>query len=157
MPLSKPNEIEVKPCLRSYVTMACIFLPLAIFGLFVAVKTPAHDWRFVYIPTALGIFSMIWLRVVRLKIAGGEFSYRTLFGIRSIKLADIERVETGLVGTSKGPYRALVIYPLAQVKQRPIRINIGGFSREDLRNLFDIFSPVFKGPREIGIYTDESI
>ena len=122
-----------------------------------AVKTPAHDWRFAYIPGGIGIGLVLWLRAIRLKIADGELSYQTLFRVRTIRVTDIERVENQLIGTSKGTYRAIVIYPLPQAKQRPIRINIGPFSREDLGRLFNLLSPVFKGPRNIGIYTDETV
>ena len=94
---------------------------------------------------------------MRLRIADGELSYQTIFGIRSIRLADIEKAENQLIGTAKGRHRALVIYPLSETHQKPIRINIANFSREDLRKLFELLSPVFKGPRNIGIYTDETV
>jgi hypothetical protein len=46
----------------------------------------------------------------------------------------------------------------AVILQRcPPPINMGAFSREDLGRLFNLLSPVFKGPRNIGIYTDETV
>src|SRR5712664_3639469 len=150
---SQVGEVDARACLRSYLTLGFIFLPLALFGLFVTIKTPTHDRNFVYIPTAIGLALILWLRTIRLTIADGEFSYRTLFGNRSIRLTDIEKAETQLIGTSKGQYRALMIYPYPEKMQKPMRVNIGAFSREDLGRLFDLLSPKFKGPRNIGIYT----
>jgi hypothetical protein len=151
------NEVDARACARPYLILGCTFFLLTLFGLLVAMKTPAHDWRFAYIPAGIGLGLVLWLRAIRLKIADGELSYRTLFRARSIRVTDIEKVENQLIGTSKGRYRAIVIYPLPQAKQKPIRINTGCFSREDLGRLFDLLSQVFKGPRSIGIYTDESV
>ena len=153
---SQSLEVDARASLRSYLTLGTIFLLLTLFGLFVAIKTPAHDWNFVYIPAAIGLGVVLWLRTIRLTIADGEFSYHTLFSIRSIRLSDIEKAETQLIGTSKGQYRALVVYPYPASTRKPIRVNIGAFAREDLGRLFDLLSSKFKGPRDIGIYTDES-
>jgi len=88
---------------------------------------------------------------------GWELSYKTLFGTRRINLSDIERAETRLFGTSKGKYRALIVYPRAGKMQKAIRVNIKVFSREDLGRLFDLLGSKFQGPRRIGVYTDESV
>jgi hypothetical protein len=46
----------------------------------------------------------------------------------------------------------------AVILQRcPPPIDMGAFSREDLGRLFNLLSPVFKDPRNIGIYTDETV
>jgi hypothetical protein len=150
-------EVDARASLRSYLTLGTIFLLLTLFGLLVAIKTPAHDWNFVYIPAAIGLGVVLWLRTIRLTIADGELSYHTLFGIRSIRISDIEKAETQLIGTSKGQYRALVVHPYPASTRKPMRVHIGAFSREDLGRLFDLLSPKFKGPRNIGVYTDESV
>ena len=151
------NEVDARACARPYLILGCIFLSLTLFGLLAVIKTPTHDWRFAYIPAGIGLGLVLGLRAIRLKVADGELSYRTLFRVRSIRLTDVEKIENQLIGTSKGRYRAIIIYPLPQAKQKPIRINTGPFSREDLGRLFDSLSPVFKGPRSIGIYTDETV
>jgi len=156
VPHSQIGEVDARASLRSYLTLGSIFLLLALFGLFVAIKAPIHDWNFVYIPTAIGLGVVLWLRTIRLTIADGELSYHTLFGIRSIRLTDIEKAETQLIGTSKGQYRALMVYPYPEKMQKPMRVNIGAFSREDLGRVFHLLSPKFKRPRNVGIYTDES-
>jgi hypothetical protein len=150
------QTIDVRPCSRSYLTMLFIFLPLALLGLFVVIKGPTHDRMFVYIPTLLGLGCVLSLRSTRLTIADEKLSYHTLFQTRSIRLTDIEKAETQLVGTVKGgSYRALTVYPHPGLTRKPISVNIGAFSREDLGRLFDLLSPKFKGPRSIGIHTDE--
>lgn len=156
-PQSETNRVDARACASSYLVLGSMFFLLTLFGLLVAMKTPAHDWEFAYIPAGIGIGLVLWLRAIRLKIEDGELFYQTLFRARHIRVTDIEKVENRIIGTSKGAYRALVIYPLPHARQRPIRINIKPFSREDLSRLFDLLSPVFKGPRNIGIYTDETV
>lgn len=103
------------------------------------------------------VLVVLWLRSIRLRVANGELCYRTLFWTRRINLSDIEKAETRLFGTSKGKYRALVIYPRAEKAQKPMRVNIKVFSREDLGRLFDLLSPKFQGPRRIAVYSDEKV
>jgi hypothetical protein len=156
MPVNPNSQtIDVRPCRRSYLTMLFIFLPLALFGLFVAFKGPTHEWVFVYVPILLGLGCVLSLRSTRLTIADETFSFQTLFRTRSIRLTDIEKAETELIGAGKGVYRALTVYPCPGIKRKPMRVNIGAFSREDLGRLFDLLSPKFEGRRSIGIYTDE--
>lgn len=150
------NEVDARACRESYLTLGSIFLLFTLFGFFVTLEGPKHNWEFVYIPAGLGIGIAFWLRAIRLRIADGELSYGTLFATRSIRLTDIEKAETQLIGTSKGQYRALVIYPRPETMQKPMRVNIKVFSQEDLGRLFDLLAPKFKGPRTIGVYTDES-
>src|SRR6266700_740936 len=112
LPHAQISEVDARACVRSYLTLGSIFLLLALFGLFVAIKAPTPDWNFVYIPTAIGLGVVLWLRTIRLTI--------------------VEKVETQLIGTSKGQYRALMVYPYPEKMQKPMRVNIGAFSREDL-------------------------
>jgi hypothetical protein len=155
-PTAQKSALDASACLRSYLTLGTMWAVVALGGFFVAMKPP-HNWEFVYIPGGVGIGFMLWLRAFRLKIADGELSYRTLFfGNRSIGLADIEKAETQVIGTSKGEYRVLLIYPRAGNLQKPIRVNIKVFSKEDLGRLFDLLGPKFKSSRRIGVYTDES-
>ena len=151
------SGIDARACLASYLTFGAIFPLLAIFGLFVVIKTPNHSYEFVYIPAAIGVGIALWLRAFRLTIADGELTYRTLFGSRSIRVADIERAETQLVATGRGSYRVLVINPRPETMQEPIRVNIKVFSREDLRCLFDLLGSKFRGSRTIGVYTSDSV
>ena len=71
-------------------------------------------------------------------------------------LEDIQSAETKLIGTSKGSCRLLLIYVRPEKTQKTIAINIKLFSKKDLGRLFDLLGPKFKGPRRIGIYSDES-
>jgi hypothetical protein len=41
--------------------------------------------------------------------------------------------------------------------QKPMRVNIKVFSREDLARLFDLLDPKFEGSRRIGVYSDEQV
>src|SRR5690349_2828693 len=101
--------------------------------------------------------AVIWLRSIRLRVVDGELCYRTLLGTRRINLLDIEKAETRLIRTGKGSYRALVIYPREDKMQKPMRVNIKVFSREDLARLFDLLGPKFEGSRRIGVYSDEQV
>jgi hypothetical protein len=150
------NEVDARACRESYLTLGSIFLLVALLGLFVVIQDPKHNWEFVCIPAGLGIGYALWLRSIRLRIVDGELSYGTLFATRSIRLIDIEKAETQLVGTGRVPTRVLVIHPRPETTQKPMRVNIKVFSREDLSRLFDLLAPKFKGPRTIGVYTDES-
>ena len=152
---SRRNELDARACARPYLILGSIFLLLTLLTLLGARNAPAHDWTIACIPAGFGIAIMLWLSSIRLKVGDGELSYQTIFGIHSIRLTDIENVENKLIATSRGSYRALVIHP--QSHKKPIRINIKHFSREDLRKLFDLLSPVFDGPRTIGVYSDETV
>ena len=135
--------------------LGSIFFALTLFGLYVAIRTPAHDWNFVYVPAGMLALVLIWLRSIRLRVANGELSYRTLFGARRVNLSDIEKAEMRLLRTGKGPYRVLFIYPRTEEMQKPMRINIKVFFRTDLSRLFDLLGPKLQGPRGIGVYSDE--
>ena len=156
-PHGQAGELDVRACLSSYLVFGSIFLLLTLFGLYVEVRAPSHDWSVVYISLALLVFFQFWFGAIRLRVRDGEISYRTLFGTRRINLSDIEKAESRLFGSSKGSYRALVIYPRAGVNQKPLRVNIKAFSREDIGRIFDFLGPKFHGPRRIGLYTDESV
>ena len=156
-PQAQTNELDARADWSGYVVFGGIFFLLVLFGLYVAIKAPAHDWNFVYVPVGILAFVVLWLRSIRLRIAGGELSYRTMFGTRRINLSDIEKAEMRLFRTGKGPYRALVIYPRTEKMQKPMRVNTKVFSRQDLGRLFDLFGPKFQGPRRIGAFTDETV
>ena len=149
------NELDARADRSGYLAIGGIFFALTLFGLYVAIRTPAHDWNFVYVPVGMLVLVLLWLRSIRLRVAAGELSYRTLFGTRRINLLDIEKAETSLIRTSKGAHRALIIYPRAEKMQKPMRVNIKVFSREDLGRLFDLLGPKFQGSRRIGVYSDE--
>lgn len=155
-PQAQSNELDARACLSSYLILGGIFAGLTLFGLYVAISSQAHDWNFVFVPVGILVLVVLWLWSIRLKIAAGQLSYRILFWTRSISLTDIEKAETRLFGSGRGEYRALVIYPRGEKLQKPIRVNIKVFSREDLRRLFDLLGPKFHGPRTVGVYTDES-
>lgn len=84
---------------------------------------------------------VLWLRSIRLRVTNGELCYSTLLCTRRINLLDIEKAETSLIRTGKGACRALIIYPRIEKMQKPMRINIKVFSREDLGRLFDFLVP----------------
>ena len=150
------NELDARADWSGYLALGGIFFALTLFGLYVAIRTPAHDWNFVYIPAGMLALVLLWLRSIRLRVANGELCYRTLFWTRKINLSDIEKAETHLISTGKGRYRALIIYPRTEKMQKPMRVNIKVFSRENLGRLFDLLGPKFQGPRRIGVHTDES-
>lgn len=154
---SQINELDARADRSGYLALGGIFFALMLFGLYVAIRTPAHDWNFVYVPAGMLVLVVLWLRSIRLRVADGELCYRTLFGTRRINLADIEKAETRLIRTGKGAHRDLIIYPRAEKMQKPMRVNIKVFSREDLGRLFDLLGPKFQGSRRIGVYTDEQV
>jgi len=156
-PHGQAVEVDAGASLSSYLILGSIFLLLTLFGLYVAIRAPSHDLNFVYVLAGLLVFSLFWLRSIRLRVRGVELCYRTLFWTRRVNLSDIEKAETRLFGTSKGTYRALVIYPRGGRMRKPMRVNIKVFSREDLRRIFDFLGPKFQGPRRIGVFTDESV
>lgn len=156
-PHAQIGELDARAELSGYLIFGSLFLALTLFGLYVAIRTPSHDWNFVYIPAGVGIFLLLWLRSIRLRVANGELSYKVFLWTRRINLSDIEKAEARLIGTGKGPYRALIIYPRAEKLQKPVRVNIKVFSREDLCQLFDLLGPKLQGPRRIGVSTDESV
>ena len=151
------TELDARADRSGYLVLGGIFFALTLFGLYVAIRTPAHDWNFVYVPAGMLALVVLWLRSIRLRVADGELCYRTLFWTRRINLSDIEKAETRLLRTGKGPYRVLLIYPRAEKLQKPMRVNIKVFSREDLGRLFDLLGPKFQGPRRIGVYRDEKV
>lgn len=157
VPQTGIDELDARADWSGYVVLGGVFFLLALFGLYVAIRTPAHDWNFVYVPLGVLAFVLLWLQSIRLRIGRGEFFYRTLFGTRRINLSDIEKAEMCLIRTSKGSYRALVIYPRTERMQKPMRVNIKVFSREDLSRLFDLLGPKFHGPRNIGVYKKEIV
>jgi hypothetical protein len=126
-PQAQTHELDARACLSSYLILAGIL-----------------------------VFAVLWLWSIRLKIVAGQLSYRILFWTRSIDLTDIEKAETRLFGTSRGQYRALVVYPRAEKTQKPMRVNIKVFSRKDLGRLLDLLGPKFQGSRRIAVYKDES-
>src|SRR5262245_20210 len=145
-PQVQANELDARACLSSYLTLGGIFCVLTLFGVDVAVRAPAHDWSFAYIPAGILMFVVLWLVSIRLKVANGVLSYRILFWTRSVNLADIERAETRLFRTGRGPYRALIIYPRVGKTQKTLRMNIKVFSRKDVERLFDLLGSKFHGP-----------
>ncbi|HKD51094.1 MAG TPA: hypothetical protein VKB90_09860 [Candidatus Acidoferrum sp.] len=149
------TELDARADRSGYLALGSIFFALTLFGLYVAIRTPAHDWNFVYVPAGMLALVLIWLRSIRLRVANGELSYRTLFGARRVNLSDIEKAEMRLLRTGKGPYRVLFIYPRTEEMQKPMRINIKVFFRTDLSRLFDLLGPKLQGPRGIGVYSDE--
>ena len=156
-PQTRMDELDARADRSGYLALGGISFSLTLFGLYAAIRTPAHDWNFVHVPAGSLALVVFWLRSVRLRVVDGELSYKTLFGTRRINLSDIERAETRLFGTSKGKYRALIVYPRAGKMQKAIRVNIKVFSREDLGRLFDLLGSKFQGPRRIGVYSDESV
>jgi hypothetical protein len=151
------NELDARADRSGYLALGGIFFAFTVFGLDVAIRTPAHDWNFVYVPAGVLALVVLWLRSIWLRVADGELCYRTLFSSRRINLSDIEKAETRLIRTGKGSYRALVIYPRAERMEKPLRLNIKVFSRADLARLFDLLGPKLQGSRRIGVYTDESV
>lgn len=151
------NEFDARANRSGYLALGGIFFAFTLFGLYVAIRTPAHDWNFEYVPAGMLALVVLWLRSIRLRVANGELCYRTLFSTRRINLSDIEKAETRSIRTGKGSYRALILYPRTEKMQKPMRVNIKVFSREDLGRLFDLLGPKFQGPRRIGVYGDEQV
>ena len=150
------KELDARADRSGYLALGWIFSALILFGFYVVVRSPAHDWNFVYVPAGMLALVVLWLRSIRLRVGDGELCYKTLFWSRKINLSDIEKAETRLIRASKYSYRALVIYPRAEKMQKLMRVNIKVFSREDLGRLFDLLGAKFQGPRRIGVYNDET-
>lgn len=151
------NELDAKADWSGYLALGGIFFAFTLFGLYVAIRTPVHDWNFVYVPEGILALVVFWLRSIRLRVADGEICYRTLFWTRRIHLSDIEKAEIRLISTGRGPFLALVIHPRYEKMQKPVLVNIKVFSREDLRRLFDLLGAKLQGPRRIGVFTDETV
>lgn len=154
---TQSNELDARADRSGYLALGGICFAFMLFGFYVAIRTPAHDWNFVYLPAGMLVLVVLWLRSIRLTVANGELCSKTLFAARRINLTDIEKAETLLIRTGKGSYRALVIYPRTEKMQKPMRVNIKVFSREDLGRLFDLLGPKFQGPRRIGVYGGEKV
>src|SRR5262249_20829955 len=113
------NEVEARTALHVYLILGAVPLLLTLFGIYLVVSGLGHDWNLLYVSAGFFAFVLFMLRSFRLRIADGEFSSRRFFWTRSIHLEDIEKAETKLFGTSKGSYRALVLYPHAEKMQKP--------------------------------------
>jgi hypothetical protein len=151
-----PERFEARACARPYIALGIIFGFLFAFGIWQA-TVPGGDWRITGITGATLFLTMLWLATLRIQYSEGQLSYRSLFvGTRSISISDIESAETRVVSSAKGSRRLLFIYAHPERAQRPIRINVVLFSKEDMGQLFDLLGPKFKGPRTIGVYTDET-
>ena len=151
-----PERLDARACTRPYIIFGLIFGFLFAFGIW-QVSVPGGDWRIALLTGAAFLLTMLWVGAIRIQYSDGQLSYRTLFtGTRSVPLGDIESAETKLISTSKGSYRLLLIHIRPEKTQRPISIKISLFSKEDVGRLFDLLGPKFKGPRGIGVYTDES-
>lgn len=117
------------------------------------------DWKITVVTGVAFLLTMLWVGTIRIQFSDGRLSYYTLFtGTRSIALSDIESTETKLISRGRGS-RVLLIHPRQQQEkaQKPITVKIKLFSRGDVGRLFDLFGPKFKGSRQIGVYTDESV
>jgi hypothetical protein len=156
-PATTQERLDARACTSSYVVLGVIFGFIFILGIWQA-TVPGGDWRITLVTGAAFFLAMLWVGTIRIQYSAGLLSYRTLFtGTRSIPLSEIESAETKVISTSKGSYIILLIHPRGEKGQKPIVIKIKLFSREDVRRLFDLLGSKFKGPRRIGVFTDESV
>jgi len=101
--------------------------------------------------------TMLWVATIRIQYSDGILSYYTLFsGTRIIPLSEIESAETKVISNGKGSTIVLLIHLRGESVQKPVVVKIKPFSKEDVGRLFDVLGPKFKGPRRIGVYTDET-
>jgi len=129
-----PERFEARACARPYIALGIIFGFLFAFGIWQA-TVPGGDWRITGITGATLFLTMLWLATLRIQYSEGQLSYRSLFvGTRSISISDIESAETRVVSSAKGSRRLLFIYAHQERAQRPIRINVVLFSKEDMGN-----------------------
>src|ERR1051325_3735737 len=118
---ARVNQLDARACLSSYLVLGGIFLGLTIFGLYVAINSPAHDWNFVYIPAAI----LAFCRALAEVYSPENHRWRTFLPNSILdSLYQHNRYRTRLFGTSRGPYRALLVYPRAEKTQKQMRVNI---------------------------------
>ena len=160
-----PDRVDARAALSTYLIFGGICVPMFVLGILTG-RGPYRDLLATVAnadPLITGVsgsaflLSMLWAGTFRLRVADGTLSYRTLFGgTRSILLSDIEKAETQLVSAGRGQVRVLMIYPRPETMQKPMRVNIKVFSREDLGRVFDLLGPRFQGSRRIGVYSNDS-
>jgi hypothetical protein len=152
----RPDQLDMRACKRPYIVLGLIFGFLLAFGIW-QTTVPGGDWRITLLTGAAFILTMLWVGTDRIQYSNGQLSYRTLFaGTRSVSLSDIESAETKVISRAKGSTMVLFIHLRKEKAQKPLRIKIPWYSKEDLGRLFDLLGPGLKGPRRIGIYTDET-
>lgn len=151
-----PKRLDARACASTYVMICGVFGFLFAMGI-VAGLGPRGDGRITIATAATFILSILWVWAFRLVIADEVISYRSLFGgTRSISLADIEKAATELnLRSGLRPPMQLIVYPANG--ERPIRINMKVFSRDDLGQVFDFLGPKLKSSRRISLFSDESV
>jgi hypothetical protein len=152
----RPERLDIRACKRPYIALGLVFGLLLYLGVWQA-TVPGGDWRITLLTGAAFFLTMSWVSTDRIRYSDGQLSYRTLFaGTRSVPLSDIESAATKVISWKGASTVALFIHLRREKAQRPIRIKISFYSKEDLGRLFDLLGPKFKGSRRIGVYTDQT-
>ncbi|SRR6266404_1404292 len=151
-----PERLNARACASSYAILGSIFGFIFILTVWQA-TVPGGDWRLTLLAGAAFALTMLWVATIRIQYSDGALSYYTLFsGTRTIPLSEIESAETKVISRGKGSTIVLLIHLRGEKVQKPMIIKIKPFSKEDVGRLFDVLGPKFKGPRRVGVYTDET-
>jgi hypothetical protein len=151
-----PERLNARACASSYVILGSIFGFIFILAIWQA-TVPGGDWRLALLAGVAFTLAMLWVATIRIQYSDGALSYYTLFsGTRIIPLSEIESAETKVISRGRGSTMVLLIHLRGGKVQKPMVIKIKPFSKEDVGRLFDVLGPKFKGPRRIGVYTDET-
>jgi hypothetical protein len=152
------GRLDARACTSTYVIFCGMFGFFFALGILIGIR-PGGDPTVTLASAAVFILSILWVRAFRLVIADGAISYRSLFGgTRSISATDIEKAATELnLRSGFRPPIQLIIYSTNTREDRPIRINMKVFSREDLRRVFDFLGPKPKSSRRIGLVSDDTV
>jgi hypothetical protein len=153
-----PNRLDARACTSTYVIFCGMFGFLFALGILIGIR-PGGDPTVTLASAAAFILSILWVRAFHLVIADGVISYRSLFGrTRSISATNIGKAATELnLRSGFRPPMQLIIYPMNANEDRPIRINMKVFSREDLARVFDFLGPKLKSSRRISLVSDDSV
>lgn len=137
-------KLDARSCRSTYLVFLAMFGMLVVLGL--AMGLTRHDWEAFWISLVVLSFSLLWVASFRLRIDGGELTYRSLFeGTRSIAISEIEMAEATVgIKDPFGPFHRLTVYPSKKSNAQPIVINLKVFSREDLKQLFHILADKLK-------------
>lgn len=151
-----PERLDARACASSYAILGSIFGLIFISSIIMA-TIPGGDWKLPLLTGVVFALTMLWVATIRIQYSDGLLSYYTLFsGKRTVPLSEIDSAETKVISTGKGGSTIVLLVRLQGEVQKPLAIKIKLFSKEDVGRLFDLLGPKFKGPRRIGVYTDET-
>ena len=151
-----PETLDARACASSYAILGSIFGLIFVTSIVLA-TIPGGDWRLPLLTGVVFALTMLWVATIRIQYSDGVLSYYTLFsGRQTVPLSEIDSAETKVISAGKGSTIVLLIHLRGEKAQKPMAIKIKLFSKEDVGQLFDVLGPKFKGPRRIGVYTDET-